>query len=114
MSVSPPPGPASGRIWTGETTWKLLPPSVERWMNEFCVVVPQGPDSHQVPFAVRKSSGSPSVRCASITVDGPKLAFQRPYVATGVIPFDPGTDPGGTGAGALVEVKTPEYVSGLT
>src|SRR5690348_1543026 len=51
MSVSPPPGPASGRICTGETTWKLAPPSVDLWMKEFCVVVPHGPDSHHVPLA---------------------------------------------------------------
>src|SRR3954452_15463930 len=107
MSVSPPPGPASGRICTGETTWKLAPPSVDLWMNEFWVVVPHGPDSHHVPFESMKPSGSPSVLCASITVEGPKAAFQRPYAGVGVMPFEPGIEPGGTGAGALVEAKPP-------
>src|SRR5919201_2812385 len=83
MSVSPPPGPASGRIEIGETTWKLVPPSVDLCTNEFCVVVPHGPDSHQLPWPSRKSSGSPSVRCASTIVEGPKTALHRLYVGTG-------------------------------
>src|SRR2546423_8784016 len=107
MSVSPPPGPASGRIWIGETTWKLAPPSVDLCTKEFCVVVPHGPDSHQLPWASRKSSGSPSVRCASTTVDGPNTALQRVYAGVGVIPFEPGIEPGGSGVAWLVEPKTP-------
>src|SRR5919197_3599641 len=50
MSVSPPPGPGSGRRPAGLSTWKERPVSVERWMNELLVVVPQGPDSQMLPF----------------------------------------------------------------
>src|SRR2546423_5247527 len=114
MSVSPPPGPASGRIWIGDTTWKLFPPSVDLCTNEFCVVVPHGPDSHQVPCASRKSSGSPSVRCASTIVDGPKTALQRVYVGIGVIPFEPGIEPGGSGVDWLGGVETPADPGGST
>src|ERR671930_781766 len=68
MSVSPPPGPGSGRRPTGLSTWNESPLSVERWMKEFCVVVPHGPDSQRLPFWSKWSSGSPSVRWASTTV----------------------------------------------
>src|SRR3954447_25798672 len=112
MSVSPPPGPASGRSPIGETTWKLLPPSVERCTNEFCVVVPHGPDSHQVPSGWRNASGSPSVRCASTIVEGPKTAFQLVRDGTGLIPFDPPSDPGGIGTGADELEKRPSTVYG--
>src|SRR6478672_4197159 len=50
MSVSPPPGPGSGLRPAGLSTWNESPLSVERWMNELFVVVPQGPDSQTLPF----------------------------------------------------------------
>src|ERR1043166_6022201 len=75
MSVSPPPGPGSGLSPAGLSTWNESPPSVERWMNELFVVVPQGPDSQMLPFWSKWSSGSPSVRCASTTVALLKLSF---------------------------------------
>src|ERR671936_1376466 len=68
MSVSPPPGPGSGLRPAGLSTWNESPLSVERWINEFCVVVPHGPDSQRLPLRSNVSSGSPSVRCASTTV----------------------------------------------
>jgi len=61
-SVSPPPGPGSGRSPFGLSTWNSRPPSVDRWMNEFCVVVPHGPDSQTPPSGSTMSTGSPSVR----------------------------------------------------
>src|SRR5207249_9632109 len=44
MSVSPPPGGASG-LWVEEVRWNESPPSVERWTKLSCVDVPHGPDS---------------------------------------------------------------------
>src|SRR3954469_3788378 len=68
MSVSPPPGPGSGRSPAGLSTWNESPLSVERWINDVLRVVPQGPDSQIEPSLPKWASGSPSVRCASTTV----------------------------------------------
>src|SRR5919197_4774415 len=56
MSVSPPPGPGSGLRPAGLSTWNESPLSVERWINEFCVVVPHGPDSQRLPLRSNVSS----------------------------------------------------------
>jgi hypothetical protein len=45
MSVSPPPGGASGLSPIGLTVWNSRPLSVERWTHDCCVEVPNGPDS---------------------------------------------------------------------
>src|SRR5919197_6142626 len=89
MSVSPPPGPGSGRSPAGLSTWKESPLSVERWMNELLVVVPHGPDSQMLPFWSKWSSGSPSVRCASTTV----ALLNRSFPATRLIVGGPNSSP---------------------
>src|SRR5919198_5160044 len=94
MSVSPPPGPGSGRRPFGLSTWNSSPPSVERWMNEFCVVVPQGPDSQRFPFMSNQSRGSPSVRCASTTVAGLKRSLPVVRLIVGGPTSGPGREPG--------------------
>ena len=58
--------------------WNSVPSLVERWMNEFWVVVPHGPDSQKVPFGSIASIGSPSVRCGSTTVADENFAFHVP------------------------------------
>src|SRR5207253_7910374 len=71
MSVSPPPGGASG-LWVEEVRWNESPPSVERWTKLSCVDVPRGPDSQMLPLRSTWIIGSPSVRTGSATVLGPK------------------------------------------
>src|SRR5207237_9887344 len=67
MSVSPPPGGASG-LWVEEVRWNESPPSVERWTKLSCVDVPHGPDSQMLPLRSTWIIGSPSVRTVSATV----------------------------------------------
>src|SRR5439155_752480 len=71
ISVSPPPGGASG-LMAGEVGWNESPPSVERWTKLICVDVPHGPDSQMLPSRSTWIIGSPSVRTGSATVLGPK------------------------------------------
>jgi hypothetical protein len=78
MSVSPPPGGRSGRRPVSATRWNSCPSFVERWMNEFWLCVPHGPDSQNVPSESMRLSGSPSVRCASTTVADENFAFHVP------------------------------------
>src|SRR3954452_14579119 len=57
MSVSPPPGPGSGLRAGGLSAGNESPSSVERWMKELFVVVPQGPDAQTLPFWSKWVSG---------------------------------------------------------
>src|SRR6266545_3115585 len=109
-SVSPPPGPGSGRRPTGLSTCQSRP-SVERWMNEFCVEVPHGPDS-QKPVPSMKFNGSPSVRCASITVAGLKTSLPATRLVAVAVPVPPSVEPGTPITGALLVAYVPVYVYG--
>src|ERR1041384_4831277 len=108
MSVSPPPGPGSGLRPTGLSTWNERPPSVERWMNELFVVVPQGPDSQMFPFWSKWVSGSPSVRCASTTVALLKLSLPGTRLIVGGPNSPPASDGGTPTGGPFVTDQEPE------
>src|ERR1051326_7216420 len=70
MSLSPPPGGGSLRVPRGLVTFHWSPPSRERGPPACCVLEPKGP-ACQNWLPSTKLSGSPSVRCASMTVAGP-------------------------------------------
>src|ERR671930_1106165 len=107
MSVSPPPGPGSGRSPFGLSMWNESPLSVERWMNEFWVVVPHGPDSQMLPLWSKWSSGSPSVRCASTTVALLKLSFPATRLIVGGPNSPPASEAGIPTGGPLVTDHAP-------
>src|SRR5919201_6020356 len=107
MSVSPPPGPGSGRSPAGLSTWNESPLSVERWMNELLVVVPQGPDSQMFPFWSKWASGSPSVRCASTTVALLKFSLPVTRLIVGGPNSPPASEPGTPTGGPLVTDQAP-------
>jgi hypothetical protein len=75
------------------------------------VLVPQGPDS-QKPVPSMKLSGSPSVRCASITVAGLNTSFPWIRFGVGVRPEPPSVEPGTPTTGALLVAYVPVYVYG--
>src|SRR6266581_3899676 len=107
MSVSPPPGPGSGLKPTGLSTWNESPPSVERWMNELFVVVPQGPDSQMFPFWSKWSSGSPSVRWASTTVALLNWSLPATRLIVGGPNSPPASEPGMPTGGPFVTDHAP-------
>src|SRR5437868_12388345 len=107
MSVSPPPGPGSGLRPTGLSTWKERPPSVDRWMNELFVVVPQGPYSQMLPFWSKWSSGSPSVRCASTTVALLNCSLPATRLIVGGPNSPPASEPGMPTGGPFVTDHAP-------
>src|SRR3954447_12717742 len=107
MSVSPPPGPGSGLRPTGLSTWKESPLSVERWMNELLVVVPQGPDSQMFPFASKWLSGSPSVRCASTTVASENWSLPVTRLIVGGPNSPPASEPGVPTGGPFETAQAP-------
>src|SRR2546427_2898476 len=73
MSESPPPATVGlGLRPLGDTMWKLSPWSVDLATNPCAVLNPQGPDSQILPAWSIWTSGSPSVRCGSTIVAGPK------------------------------------------
>ncbi len=71
-------------------------------MKEFCVVVPQGPDSQRLPLLSKKSSGSPSVRWASTTVAGLKRSLPVVRVIVGGPTSLPRSEPGMSTGGPFV------------
>src|SRR6476646_9129081 len=107
ISVSPPPGPGSGLRPAGLSTWKERPLSVDRWMNELFVVVPQGPDSQTFPFASKWSSGSPSVRWASTTVALLNWSLPATRLIVGGPNSPPASDEGTPTGGPFVTDQAP-------
>src|SRR4051812_3967878 len=116
MSVSPPPGGASGRRPIGLTVWNSSPLSVERCTHDCCVDVPNGPDSQYSELDGTTFKGSPSVRCASTTVAGENLSEPAARVGVGVPEIVVGTvpPPPTGGSGAVVVFTWTAYVYGGT
>ena len=107
MSVSPPPGPGSGRSPAGLSTWNERPSSVERWMNELFVVVPHGPDSQTEPSLPKWESGSPSVRCGSTTVAVLNASLPATRLIVGGPNSPPASEPGTPTGGPFVTAQEP-------
>src|ERR1043166_4931318 len=92
MSVSPPPGPGSGLRPAGLSTLNERPLSVERWVNELFVVVPQGPDSQMFPFWSKWGSAPPSGRGAPPRVGLWRGGWRAPrWIVAGRRPFSNAT-----------------------
>ena len=76
-------------------------------MNDMLVEKPHGPDSQMFPSASSLTSGSPSVRCGSTTVEGENFALQAWKLGIGKTVTGFCSEPGGaTGGSGSSDTRT--------